>query len=138
MVLSSARPIHFRIRLLSMVRICSSMTLENRLNLPSRRWMDMWVGNLLACFLLVIQATTTVPLFWFALSFWITITGRVPVCSCPILAGLLNFVERVGGIDFTAFDGHGHVSLRWCMVVRGGGLSETDVPPLRALISRFV
>ena len=44
---------------------------ENRLNFPSRRRMDMWVGNLLACFLLVIQATTTVPLFWFALSFWI-------------------------------------------------------------------
>ena len=62
------------------------------------------------------------PLFWFALSFWMTITGRVPVCSCPILPDrsavygyssfqkrfqffdpphpLCNFLRDIFGIEF--------------------------------------
>ena len=34
----------------------------------------------------------------------------------PVPCLLMSYAAgQVGSIDFTAFDGHGYVSLRWCM-----------------------
>ena len=80
---ASSEPIFSRRRRLSMVRICSSSTMESLESPQLLQSSSMWVGSLFLSVWLVMAAAMTVGLYRLPMSFCTISTGRTPPCSEP-------------------------------------------------------